>query len=33
MNERKGQGFRVLPFFSGLKEFIKDVFAANYRQK
>ena len=33
MNEGKGQGFRALPFFAGLKEFIKDVFAVNYRQK
>lgn len=33
MNEGKGQGFRVLPFFAGLKAFIEGVFAVNYRQK
>lgn len=33
MNEEKGQDFRVLPFFAGLNEFIKGVFAVNYRQK
>ena len=33
MNEGKGQGFRVLPFFAGLKEIIEGVFAVNYRQK
>lgn len=33
MNEGKGQGFRVLPFFADLKEFIEGVFAVNYRQK
>lgn len=33
MKEGKGQGFRVLPFFAGLKEFIEYVFTVNYRQK
>lgn len=33
MNEGKGQGFRALPFFASLKEFIEGVFAVNYRQK
>ena len=33
MNEGKGQGFRALPFFSGLNAFIKGVFAVNCRQK
>lgn len=33
MNEGKGQGFRALPFFAGLKEFIEGVFAVNCRQK
>ena len=33
MNEGKGHGFRALPFFASLKEFIEGVFAVNYRQK
>ena len=33
MNEGKGQGFRALPFFASLKEFIEGVFTVNYRQK